>query len=328
MSVEKDEPSEVLVRLYGDLNSSDDKSVQLKIFSLLSSIGMGPRLYGASEDGRLEEFIPADAMTLKEMVDPQISSIIAKKLAIISRLEVPIDKNNLWLRDRYEEFLRYVEKEIELESYLNESDLPKTTEVIARELLEKDLRSEKDFMMKAIEQIKSPVVFSHNDLHHGNILLAKASKKRPTLDERIILIDFEYSGYNYQSYDLANHLCEWCFEYDSPEYPHFSFYPDKLPNEQQQREVVRNYLKQQKQLLKQQAKTDKEPAHEALGNGDLHSMKPTDVVEEDAILAEIKTLMMAVNLLWSIWCMKCAHQANIRFGFWVSFQLKEQLRFN
>jgi ethanolamine kinase len=44
-------------------------------------------------------------------------------------------------------------------------------------------------------------VFCHNDLLSGNILfLAKES--------RVQLIDFEYGGYNYRAFDMANHFCE------------------------------------------------------------------------------------------------------------------------
>lgn len=318
--VESGEPSQVLVRIYGDHNRDDDKSVQLEIFSLLSSAGLGPKLYGAFEDGRIEEYIPAEAMTLEEMIDPQISSVIAKKLAMISTLEVPLDKNNLWIRNRYEEFINYLQNKVQLESYLANSNLPEETKVIARELSGKDLRAEREFIIDILDQIKSPVVFSHNDLHHANILLAKTSKKRPTLNERVILIDFEYSSYNYRSFDLANHLSEWCFKYDSPEYPYFIFYPEKFPTQEQQRVLVRDYLNKRKELLASQIhRADNGTSSRRLTNGDLHStVRDSDLDEEDTILAEIKILVMAVNLSWSIWCMKCAHQSTIKFGFWVS----------
>jgi thiamine kinase-like enzyme len=68
-----------------------------------------------------------------------------------------------------------------------------------------------------------PLVFCHNDvgiflcfsrhltfiqLQHGNIL-----KHHQT--EELQIIDFEYAGYNPKGYDIANHFCEWCFDYQS-----------------------------------------------------------------------------------------------------------------
>ena len=44
------------------------------------------------------------------------------------------------------------------------------------------------------------VVFAHNDLLSGNILLK---------DGKVKLIDFEYASFNIAAYDIANHFCEW-----------------------------------------------------------------------------------------------------------------------
>jgi thiamine kinase-like enzyme len=78
----------------------------------------------------------------------------------------------------------------------------------------------------------APVVsFTHGDCQHLNILFeerprgdkqvdpeAKQSVSEDSqsdadteleLDGTVTLIDFEYSGYNYRGYDLANHLTEW-----------------------------------------------------------------------------------------------------------------------
>lgn len=75
------------------------------------------------------------------------------------------------------------------------------------------------FFRTIIARSKSQVVFAHNDLQEGNILLPKASSgniRMPSVsdegssqprnslsafnptDPRLVLIDFEYASYNYR----------------------------------------------------------------------------------------------------------------------------------
>ena len=62
-------------------------------------------------------------------------------------------------------------------------------------------------------------VLAHNDLLSGNMLYTPS----PNSDHRkLVLIDFEYSGYNYRAWDIANHFCEAAgfeadFEKDFPD---------------------------------------------------------------------------------------------------------------
>ncbi|XP_035230483.1 ethanolamine kinase 2-like isoform X3 [Stegodyphus dumicola] len=53
-----------------------------------------------------------------------------------------------------------------------------------------------EWLKKEMEKINSPIVYCHNDLHGGNILLRENALKISEPD--IILIDFEFGGYNYR----------------------------------------------------------------------------------------------------------------------------------
>ena len=59
--------------------------------------------------------------------------------------------------------------------------------------------------MKLIE--KDGLAFCHNDVLPYNILIAKDTG-------RIVLIDYEYAGYNYPIYDLAYYITEAYFDYE------------------------------------------------------------------------------------------------------------------
>lgn len=51
----------------------------------------------------------------------------------------------------------------------------------------------------------STVVFCHNDLLCGNVIIKPG-------DEDVDFIDFEYGGANYRSFDIGNHFNEQCGE--------------------------------------------------------------------------------------------------------------------
>ncbi len=44
-------------------------------------------------------------------------------------------------------------------------------------------------------------------------------------------IDFEFCGYNYRGFDLANHFSEWMYDYSHKEYPFYrrekAWFPSK-----------------------------------------------------------------------------------------------------
>ena len=325
-------------------------SLQVQIFKLLSFKELGPKLYADFEDGRLEEFLPAHSLTCEELMNRDISTIIAKKLAIVHSLDVPMDKSSAWIMDRFKEWLEFIETQERPLKF--PEGTRETTIEIANELLKVNFSEEIKFLRQVFDGTRSPIVFSHNDLHQGNILLATPTKRRPLLEKRVILIDFEYCSYNYRAYDIANHFCEWCFEYDTPEYPHFALYQERFPSNDIQHEFVRNYLDQQKQLRQQQQANNNDEQqtnseenknrkdgssningnskhcdNDGLTNGHHNHSHPnglpstnglTSYEEIEAILKEIKTFCMAANLVWTLWCIKTAHSSNIKFGYWVS----------
>ena len=62
------------------------------------------------------------------------------------------------------------------------------------------------------------MVFCHNDLLLKNIVYSKTN-------DQVSFIDFEYSDYNYQAFDIANHFTEFCGvdEFDPSLYPSKEF---------------------------------------------------------------------------------------------------------
>lgn len=90
---------------------------------------------------------------------------------------------------------------------------------------------EMDYLKTVVSKVQSPVVFAHNDMQEGNILMKTNTKPH---EDRISLIDFEYCSYNYRGFDLANHFCEWMYEYKLPVYPYYTVAKENFPEKDKQ----------------------------------------------------------------------------------------------
>lgn len=298
-----DEPIEVLLRIYGPQYS--DVDLQLEIFKQLARENLGPRLYATFKEGRIEEYFPSSPLMRAEMTDDDISAVIAKKLAAIHRLEVePIKRNQNWLIDKYNELYEFVLAS--RGSFKCNDDMRDSTKAIALEMLAIDFQPEIDFLTHLFATSDAPLVFSHNDLHQNNILLLHGSDKKRGYEDHIVLIDFEYCSYNYRIFDAANHLTEWCFEYNGDEYPFFSASTDWFPSEEQQKKFLGHYLSQFGDTGIKNGYTT---------NGDDKGDTANGI---EALFSEMQPFLMAPNLLWALWAIKSACTSEINFGYWVS----------
>lgn len=90
--------------------------------------------------------------------------------------------------------------------------------------------------------VKSPVVFCHNDLQEGNILLRLDTHESRVSQPELVVIDFEFCSYNYRGFDFANHMCEWQYDYSNENPPYFWAWPDNCPSLKQQVCIDCEYL--------------------------------------------------------------------------------------
>ncbi|KPM08212.1 choline/ethanolamine kinase-like protein 3 [Sarcoptes scabiei] len=290
------EPSQVLLRMYGQLlEKNDTKITDSVITMLLSERNLGPKVYGIFPSGRLEEYIPARAMMCKELKDPNLSMIIARKLAIVHNLNVPIKKEATWLNDWANVWITNIRK-INITNEMNP---------LMKELIRFDYENEFEILKTILSQCASPIVFCHNDLQEGNILLTSNQEQLPRLlsempsenddhfNDQIVFIDFEFCAYNNRGFDIGNHFCERMFDYSNPEWPHFYSDLNEYPNEQAQRDFVREYLKQWKELKQCDDEFD----------------------NENHLIKEAEFYILASHLLWTLWSLNSAATSKITFGY-------------
>ncbi|KAL4142382.1 hypothetical protein QTP88_004849 [Uroleucon formosanum] len=270
------DPRDVLMRLYGQThgeNAIENIITESVIFTLLSERGLGPKLHGIFPGGRLEEYIPARSMKSEELSDPKLSLLIAEKMAELHQLNIPINKDSTWLWDTMDRWLQQPIKDINWLSENMELD----------QILSTNLCDETRWLKKHLSKLRSPVVFCHNDLQEGNILM---KENDPPGCRSLCLIDYEYCAYNYRGFDIANHFVEWTYDYTNPIYPHYTVNRELFPTKDQQIEFLKRYSQ---------------------------CMENEESIE--LILNEVNNFILASHLFWGIWSIVNSRMSKITFGY-------------
>uniref|UniRef100_A0A8C7XFS6 ethanolamine kinase n=1 Tax=Oryzias sinensis TaxID=183150 RepID=A0A8C7XFS6_9TELE len=262
-----EEPRQVLLRIYGAiLQGVDSLVLESVMFAILAERTLGPKLYGIFPEGRLEQYLPNTRMLTDQLADPAISAEIAIKMARFHKMVMPFNKEPKWLFGTH------------LKKY--------------KKLMRLDLPAELENLRKLLAATPSPVVFCHNDVQEGNVLDLKDKDGNST--DRLMLIDFEYSSYNYRGFDFGNHFCEWMYDYTFDEWPFFKATPKNYPSREQQLLFIRSYL----------------------GEYDNNSEVGVDrtQIEEDMII-EANRYALASHFLWGLWSIIQAKLSKIEFGY-------------
>lgn len=210
--------------------------------------------------------------------------------------QVPLQKDPGWLWDTLERWTKTCTKKLS-------GAVPDHIQ----EMASADLAGELAWLKAKAENIDSPVVFCHNDMQEGNILMLQGENENNNGEPKLVLIgnillppaftfliisliqDFEYCSYNYRAYDLANHFMEWTYNYTNPERPYYWENQEDYPTKEQRLRFIRVYL-------------------EELG------------LKEDPmkLMKEVEFFNLVCNLFWGLWSIVNADTSQIPFSYWVS----------
>ena len=80
------------------------------------------------------------------------------------------------------------------------------------------------------------LVIGHNDAHEVNVLIELEN------NENLMLIDFEYSGWNPAMYDLANAINEMAFDNNHPKGQGIKLYTNNFPGEEERKTLAKWYM--------------------------------------------------------------------------------------
>ncbi|KAK8777521.1 hypothetical protein V5799_029136 [Amblyomma americanum] len=239
----------------------------------------------------MQTMCPARALTLQQLKDPEISLLIANKLARVHVLQAPLVKEPTWLFNNMKRWLKYA-RSIKVDT------VPIKNQNMAVKLLTFDLAAEVSWLKGFLAKTESPIVFCHNDLQEGNILFMDGPGPK---EENMVFIDYEYCAYNYRGFDIANHFCEWMYDYSYPEHPYFKALPEDYPSVEHQRLFIDRYLSTYTmcQTLTQD-----------------HAQPTSKLYSADYVLREARVFTLASHLFWTLWSIFNAHTSKIKFGYW------------
>lgn len=264
----------VLVRIYG--NKTElliDRDEELKSFRVLHAHGCAPQLYCTFNNGLCYKFMQGEALNPEHVCNPTIFRLIARQLAKIHAIHAHngwIPKSNLWLK--MGKYFSLVPTKFEDEAVNNRflRDVPNP----------QVLQEEMAWLKERLSSLGSPVVLCHNDLLCKNIIY---NEKQGDVQ----FIDYEYSGYNYQAYDIGNHFNEFAGVNEVD----YALYPDK----ELQKQWLRSYLEAFKEC-----------------KGFVTGVTDKDV---EVLYVQVNQFALASHFFWGMWALIQAKYSTIDFDF-------------
>ncbi|KAI1294955.1 Choline/ethanolamine kinase [Halotydeus destructor] len=204
--VTKDEeskvPTKVLFRKIGhtfifedDLNTSVGLAEQHLIYFHCGQIGLGPKIYGIYDQGRIEEFLYGRIMTVADYNNDLVSLDIARKMARFHCMQMPFEKK---ARD-YVQMSQGMLDTLRKCDYKQHKALDACRDMVDQ-LVHHDYEGDLAWVRKLIPSIPSAVVFCHHDLHNGNILRLDQPNQN---GDQAVLIDYELAGYGLRAVDIG-----------------------------------------------------------------------------------------------------------------------------
>ncbi|ALC40246.1 CG2201, partial [Drosophila busckii] len=173
----KHEPREVLLRIYGQTHGDhalESMITESVVFALLSERNFGPKLHGIFPGGRIEQYIPARSLHTTELGDARISMKIAEKMGEIHSLNIPMSKEPDWIWNCMDRWLASLDSIVKgaMESNPDSTEMQKQRELMSSI----DYVQEIAWLKAVIDAGNYPVVFCHNDLQEGNILIRQSNR--------------------------------------------------------------------------------------------------------------------------------------------------------
>lgn len=272
----EDDPEDmVLVRVYGHKTELIvDRDQELKSFQVLHANGCAPRIYCTFQNGICYEFMQGDALGTQDVRDPSLIRPIAREMARIHAIHAHngcIPKPNLWIK--MQKYFSLVATEFTDQA----SNIRIKQEVPSKEVLEQEM----GWMKEHLSTLGSPVVLCHNDLLCKNIIHNRK-------EGHVRFIDYEYSSYNYQAFDIGNHFNEFAGMTE----PDFGLYPGR----DMQMDWLRVYLQAFKLFTK-------------------NSEEEVSQRELETLYVQVNKFALASHFFWGFWALIQAKYSSIDFDF-------------
>ncbi|KAJ2683390.1 hypothetical protein GGH99_004378 [Coemansia sp. RSA 1285] len=269
-------------------------------------------MYGIFGNGRLEEFLESTTLTKDDIRHPSTSKHIARRMCELHSLVSyyrPVgggsgegqhhqDQPELWTN--VDAWMRLVQRKWPAIRRACAGRNAQCAEILDNwPRVEQAVRR---FRAHIEETTQSPVVFAHGDLQYGNILRLESTGE-------LVVVDFEYAGYNYRGFDIANHFCEWMADYHHATHPHL-LDPARYPTDAQRRAFLRTYVRA-KAFVDANVRADAR-------SPELCSATVSDAsvrAEVERLDREVARFVPASHLHWGVWGLLQACSSEIDFDY-------------
>ncbi|KIO21274.1 hypothetical protein M407DRAFT_80552, partial [Tulasnella calospora MUT 4182] len=243
----------VLVRIYGPSTSTlvNRANELFTLYKLSSIYRIGPRVFGTFGNGRVEEFFDSRALTVDELMVPEISRWIGRKMAELHSVNikevipygdvgpsVSVLKNiQSWLPSA-----RDVLEALEERVVPNDHPWHGIVQTFDLNRLENEWKAYWAWLEGyEKEHGESDRVFSHNDVHCGNLLRLTTRPANRPAHHQIIVVDFETASPNPAAFDIATHFQYWTGGSMSETAP-WLLRPDRYPTFEQRQNFYHAYI--------------------------------------------------------------------------------------
>ncbi|OAQ33729.1 kinase-like protein, partial [Linnemannia elongata AG-77] len=276
-------PRKVLLRVYGiGLDALFSREKELYWLQNLSTMDIGPSLLGIFKNGRFEQYVESTTLTKDDIRDPRTSRHIAHRMCELHNIvnifpppegTIPQSQENIarWVPLAKDAIEKICARDPSKRAVIDEFDFGK-------------LMTEIEEVQRELMSVHSPIVFAHNDAQYGNIL------KSLDEDGELVVIDFEYAGYNTRGFDIGNHFCEWTADYHS-ERPSI-LHHDKYPTKAEQLNFLEAYME----------------AEIAIGGA-----SKAEIL--DSMYKEVNKFALTSHIMWGLWGLIQATQSEIEFDY-------------
>lgn len=271
----------LLVRVYGQSTDAIiDREAEKRNMLLMSELGCAKPLYAVFANGLCYGYVHGQCLDVDSVRHPEVNRLVAAEMAKIHTVMPEVEcEASIWHHLRNLISLLPLKMTDPVKEERRQRLLPSSDQLKAE-------TSDVEAKIKAATT--SSVVFCHNDLLVGNIVWNRD-------DHRTFFIDFEYGGFNYLSYDIANHFNEHTGVDAVLDH---SLYPDR----HYQMQWLTTYLKHSKALKAGVVLTDAD------------SVTVSD--EELAILySDVQRQAILSDLMWGLWAIRQAEVSTIDFDF-------------
>lgn len=233
-----------LVRLYGGKLLAENDSIkpdggeikETLVFYAVGLAGLGPKLYGSFDGGRVEEFVHSHMLREADYEQrPETVLELARKLARFHSLDLPISKERHHILDACESLFRQrdLDQFRKLANHVGIEDISSCEEF--------DVQSEIQWLKSLENVVNGRIVTICGDINKNNVLVRDEADK---FGERVMMIDYELCARDFRGRDIGQIFVMKLFEMEDG----YFFISCNYPDEAWRRLFITEYLRETKAL--------------------------------------------------------------------------------